>query len=186
LDVERRKMKTLGAILAGGKSRRFGSDKAQARLGGKALLDHVIDTLLPQVEALVVVGRVWRDYEVIVDHPTGGGGPLFGLCAALHHGAEQGYTQVLTAGCDVLPLPGDLCAQLQGEGAATIEGQRLLGLWPTALAAQLEQHCLNESDHSLSRWSIVCNARSVASTTVFFNLNTQADFERLRAADLLG
>ena len=30
----------LGVILAGGKSKRFGEDKAKAKLGNKSLLDH--------------------------------------------------------------------------------------------------------------------------------------------------
>jgi molybdenum cofactor guanylyltransferase len=174
-------MKTLGALLAGGLSRRFGRDKATALLQGRALLDHVIDGLLPQVDALVVVGRAWHGYEMIADHPAAAGGPLFGLCAALRHGAARGFGQVLTAGCDVLPIPNDLRHQLRGEGAATIEGQRLLGMWPTALAVQLEHYCLEQSDHSLRGWSIACKARSVTCATAFFNLNTQDDFEHFLA-----
>jgi molybdopterin-guanine dinucleotide biosynthesis protein A len=34
-------MTLLGAIIAGGEARRFGADKAAARLKGVALIDHV-------------------------------------------------------------------------------------------------------------------------------------------------
>ena len=47
----------LGAILAGGQARRFGSDKAQALWRGRRLIDHVADALGSQTTALVVCGR---------------------------------------------------------------------------------------------------------------------------------
>ncbi|MFM2236672.1 MAG: MobA-like transferase domain, partial [Pseudomonadota bacterium] len=34
-------MKRLGAIIAGGKATRFGSDKAAAQLNGRPLIEHV-------------------------------------------------------------------------------------------------------------------------------------------------
>ena len=44
-----------GVIVAGGKSRRFGSDKASARLAGRPLLQWVRDALAPVVDEIVVV-----------------------------------------------------------------------------------------------------------------------------------
>ena len=38
-------------------SRRFGSDKAMARIDGVTLLDHVHAALLPQVDDIVLCGR---------------------------------------------------------------------------------------------------------------------------------
>ncbi len=168
-------MRVLGAVLAGGQSRRFGSDKAQALLHGQPLIDHVIQALQPQVDALIIVGRAWKDHPMVPDFPSAGGGPLFGLCAALRHGAAQGFEAVLTAGCDVLPVPADLRAQLSGAGAAVMADQPLLGLWPTNLASMLEEHILTQSDHSLRGWSKACAARSVASDTTYHNFNTAAD-----------
>jgi molybdenum cofactor guanylyltransferase len=170
-------MKLLGAILAGGQSRRFGSDKAQALLQGKALLDHVIDALLPQVDTLVIIGRTWRELATIADHPQAGGGPLFGLCASLRHGAIEGFDKVLTAGCDVLPIPAQLRDDLAGDGAAIIAGQPLLGLWPTSLAPALEAHILSQADHSLRGWCAACLARHVESRSALYNMNTSADLD---------
>ena len=76
-------MKILGAILAGGQSRRFGSDKAVATWHGKALLDHVADALRPSCAQLIVVGRTWPGLETIADYPAPGLGPLGGLAGAL-------------------------------------------------------------------------------------------------------
>ena len=105
-------MKFLGAIIAGGQARRFGSDKAAAQVDGRALLDHVADGLRGQVDALVVVGRDWRGMESIADRPGPDQGPLGGICAALHHAQENGFDAVLTAGCDTLPVPEDLLSRL--------------------------------------------------------------------------
>ena len=47
----------LGAVLAGGRSERFGSDKALARLGGRTLLEQAVEALGAQCDAVIVVGR---------------------------------------------------------------------------------------------------------------------------------
>ena len=46
----------LGAVLVGGRSSRFGSDKAQARWNGRALRDHAAAAIAGHVDAVVAVG----------------------------------------------------------------------------------------------------------------------------------
>ena len=46
----------VGALLVGGSSRRFGSPKALARLGGVMLAERVAAALAPLVDELVVAG----------------------------------------------------------------------------------------------------------------------------------
>ena len=164
----------LGAIIAGGASRRFGGDKAAARLGDMALIDHVIAGVIPQVDALVIVGREWGGYPSITDHPFACG-PLSGLCAALRFAQAQGHQYVLTAGCDVLPLAPNLLHSLTGDEPAVIAGQRLLGLWPSALAEPLEAHILAQPDYSLRHWVKASGAREVASSVMLYNVNTAED-----------
>ena len=48
---------TLGAVLAGGQSSRFGSDKALAVLYGQTLLTRAVATLAQWCDTVVVVGR---------------------------------------------------------------------------------------------------------------------------------
>ena len=167
-------MTVLGAIIAGGISRRFGGDKAAARLGDMALIDHVIAGVISQVDALVIVGREWGGYPSITDHPFACG-PLSGLCAALRFAQAQGHQHVLTAGCDVLPLAPDLLRSLKGDGPAVIAGQRLLGLWPSALVEPLEAHILAQPDYSLRHWVKLSGAREVASSVMLYNVNTAED-----------
>lgn len=129
-------MRVLGAVLAGGRSRRFGSDKAQALVAGERLIDLVGQALARQSDAVVVCGRSEAGFDCIPDLPASGLGPLGGLNAALHHALDRGFDAVLSSGCDVPNLPPDLAARLAGEGAAHVADQPVVGLWPAALAAQ--------------------------------------------------
>ena len=149
----------LGAVLAGGASRRFGSDKAVADWCGKPLIEHVIYRMRPQVHTLVVVGRDHPGEASIPDRPVGLG-PLGGLSAALHHAAAAGYDAVLTSGCDLPELPLDLREAL-GIGPSFVVGQPLLALWPTALAGVLDLHLARSEDHSLRGWVALTGARGV-------------------------
>jgi molybdopterin-guanine dinucleotide biosynthesis protein A len=47
-------MRIAGLILAGGESRRMGTDKALVTLSGRPMIEHVIARLGPQVEALAI------------------------------------------------------------------------------------------------------------------------------------
>lgn len=153
-------MSVLGAVLAGGASRRFGSDKAAAVWRSKPLIQHVIDRLRPQVSALVIVGRDWPGDASIPDRPAPGLGPLGGLCAALAHAAANGFDDVLTSGCDLPDLPRDL-RELLGRAPAFALGQPLLALWPASLAGILDLYLARSPDRSLRGWIALTGARGV-------------------------
>ena len=166
-------MRRLGAIIAGGLSSRFGTDKALAMLGGRALLDHVADFLDAQCDGLIVCGRPWGNRVSVTDRPVAGLGPLGGLCAALHYGAAHGFDMVVTAGCDTLPVP---VISGRGSEAAVVAGHYLFGQWPVALAPLLAAHLATTGDRSMRHWLRVAGARQVPVLTTLHNLNTQADF----------
>ena len=124
----------LGAVLAGGASRRFGSDKALAALAGKTLLDRAIESLAAHVDLIAVCGRPHPTVLSLPDLPSPALGQLGGLNAALHYAQENGFQAVLTTGCDVPFYPEPPAALLDGEGAVALEQQHLIGRWPAALA----------------------------------------------------
>lgn len=170
-------MTLLGAIFAGGAARRFGSDKAQARIGGMAMLDHVARRLRSQCDELVVVGREWPGLESVADRPRPGLGPLGALAGALSHAALHGYEAVLTSGCDLPDLPLDLAERLR-PGPAVVKGQPLLGLWPAGLADELVRWLEKDRDRAMRSWIAHAGARSVALPVTVSNVNTPEDLER--------
>ena len=173
----------LGAVLAGGGARRFGSDKAVARLHGRPLIDWVTIALSAQVDGLVICGRELPDIQSLADRPRGDRGPLGGLCAALHYAAQSGFDAVLTVGCDVLPVPPELRRWLSDQSdsarrAVVVEGQHLFGLWPVALASVIDAHLEVADDLSIRAWITKSGAAPVTIPAVLFNINTPADLER--------
>jgi len=153
-------MRILGAIIAGGASTRFGSDKAAAVFAGKPLIEHVIAALAPQVESLVIVGRDWPCQTRIDDLPAAGLGPIGGLCGALGFGRLHGFDAVLVAPCDTLGLPADLATRL-APGPAVARGQRSIGLWPTSFAVTLLARLTGGGSRALHVWVDASAAREI-------------------------
>ncbi len=112
-----RVVQTVGFVLAGGRSSRFGTDKARAVLRGRPLLLHAIDSLAGVADRVaVVVGDPERyrdllpaDVQVVVD-ATPHQGPLEGLRAALD--ALQPGEVALLAPCDVVGVDPAWLAEL--------------------------------------------------------------------------
>nr|WP_234036287.1 molybdenum cofactor guanylyltransferase [Porphyrobacter sp. YT40] len=167
-------MKLLGAILAGGQARRFGSDKAQALYQGVRLIDRVAAALAAQCESVVVCGREEAGFACIPDWPEAGLGPLGGLAAALRHAEAGGFSHVLSAGVDVPDLPHDLAAMLAGEGAAIVESQPVVGLWPVEAGAALAAF-LASGGRSLYRFADHVAARRVELAAPLMNVNRPKD-----------
>ncbi len=176
-------MKRLGAIIAGGRSTRFGGDKTEAQLNGRALLDHVADGLRDQADHLVVCGRAWPGIESLDDRPEPNLGPLGGISAALYFAQENGYSDVITAGCDVLPVP-NFPANAGNPAAAYFAGQFLFGIWPASLCAALDHHLMQRSNLSMRHWIKTVGARELNSTLVFRNINSKADLSEFAAENV--
>ncbi|ABC63938.1 molybdenum cofactor guanylyltransferase [Erythrobacter litoralis] len=167
-------MRVLGAILAGGRSRRFGSDKAHATIDGERLIDLVARSLAAQCEAVVVCGREEDGINSIPDWPEPGHGPLGGLNAALHHAAIEGVDAVLSCGCDVPNLPTDLLRQLE-QGAPAIAGEQpVVGLWPVSLALACDSY-LATGQRSLYGFADHVGARRVPIEPPLANINHPSD-----------
>jgi molybdopterin-guanine dinucleotide biosynthesis protein A len=149
-----------GTILAGGCSRRMGGqDKALLPLGGRPLLRHVVERVLPQVSELAIsVERHVAAYETfglsqLPDPASGHNGPLGGLLAALSHFGARHEWMLLTP-CDAPFLPPDLAATLQrsavAAGAACSvvryrgELQPTFSIWHRDLLPGVEQAVLRD------------------------------------------
>lgn len=170
----------LGAVLAGGQSRRFGSDKALAPLDGRALIDHVVAGLAAQTDALIVVGRAHGGLTSVADRPVAGLGPLGGLAGALHWARANGFASVLSVPCDAPVLPGDLATRLAGEGPGYVVGLPVIGWWPSALADHLDRWLAEDRSRAMRHWAAAVGARGVVLDALPANVNTVGDLAALR------
>jgi len=197
-----------GVILAGGLARRMGGgDKGLRELGGKPLMVHVVERLSRQASPLAINanGDASRfasfHLPIIPDRTPGTPGPLAGILAGLYWAAEvsPGARFIVTAACDTPFFPRDLVARLIGEAGdiypAIVLAQSngrvhpVFGLWPLALAQELEE-ALRRGDRKVQDWaSLHPNFRvefphiRVREMTLdpFFNVNTPEELAQAAA-----
>lgn len=149
----------LGAILAGGGSRRLGGgDKGLLPVGGVPMIARVAAAMDGSVAGVVIVANGDPDrfaglgLEVVPDAgrpaPGEGDGPLAGLLAALQEGARRpGISHVATAPADTPFLPAgfvDMLADAAMDGGAAVatsgDGVHpVVALWPVDLADNVER-----------------------------------------------
>lgn len=127
-----------GAVLCGGRSSRFGSDKALHEIAGRTLLQRALDSLEGAAERLLV-GRAYSHVAArFVPDLRPGLGPMAGLEAALH---AAGGGWVALCGCDLPCLTPAfwrlLCSHAQPGRPVSVQGARgdfepLASLYPRA------------------------------------------------------
>ncbi len=103
-------------ILAGGEGRRAGGqDKGLIPFDGKPMIEHVIKTIQPHVdEILISANRNISEYEsyghrVITDEKKSFRGPLAGIAASIPLCTHQ---WILVLPCDMPFIPGDIVEKL--------------------------------------------------------------------------
>ncbi|KTW08271.1 molybdenum cofactor guanylyltransferase [Sphingomonas sanguinis] len=168
-------MSILGAVLAGGQSSRFGSNKAVAMLGDRTLVAHARATIAPYCARVVQVGGA----EGVPDLPAPGLGPLGGIAGALDYAASHGFRCVLTIGCDMPRLPVGLIEAILRRDPSYCRDAPVLGLWPAALGAHLMAHLSLGQDRSVRGWVRAIGAIPVISPEPLANVNTPADLAAL-------
>lgn len=145
-------------------------DKGLLMLGDKPMIAHVIERLRPQVGRMVInangdPGRFASfGLPVVPDTIEGFQGPLAGILAgmrwSLAHAPEASH--ILSASTDAPFLPATLTRRLwealeMGRGrialaASSGELHPVIGLWPVALADDLEQ-ALREGTRKVLLWT---------------------------------
>jgi len=186
-----------GLVIAGGRSLRFGAEKACALLGGKPLLTWAVERLQSACSVVAVNARPGTDAEklaqtsgltVLHDAPGDAAGPLAGVRAGLRWAAQIGVRALAVSPCDAPLLPEDLYVRLvAAAGAApamaeTAEGpQPLCALWPVSALAALEAALAGGAHPAIWRTLDGIGARRVrfADAAAFANVNTRAELERL-------
>jgi len=186
-----------GAVIAGGHSNRFGSEKASALLSGKTLIERVYQRLQPQVS------KVWLnlpaghkelekiDAPLIKDITPDRNGPLAGVLSALITASDNGFEWLLIAPCDTPFIPLDLGEKLLHKCITehcTLAIARAggwnhpsLSIWNRSLLPSLKEAVLSHSkagfkqfypeiNHCFAEWN-------VEAYDPFFNINYAQDIE---------
>ena len=197
-----------GVILAGGLSRRMGGgDKGLLELAGRPMLAHVVCRLRPQVGAVVINANgdparfAPLGLPVVPDTIGGFVGPLAGVLAGMRWSAVNASDArwIVTAAGDAPLLPSDLVARLMQAvevrpGAIALaqshgELHPVIGLWPVALAEDLEEQ-LGKGVRKVLHWTdrhgtvaVPFRPARVCGLDIdpFFNANTPQELDQLRA-----
>jgi molybdopterin-guanine dinucleotide biosynthesis protein A len=194
-----------GMVLAGGRSARLGGgDKTLRPIGGRPMLDHVLERLAGQVARIAISANGepsrFAGYGLPVMADEGAqSGPLSGVLSAMRWAGANGFARVVTVAGDTPFFPRDLVQRLAAACAGRPEivavaasGGRIhpvFALWPVALAGRLEDFLADSTRFSVAAFLDMCETESVSfpaentmGTDPFFNVNTPEDLAR---ADLL-
>ena len=156
----------IGVILAGGQARRLGGiEKGLVEVAGRPMIEWIIDTLVPQVDAVLINANRnpdrYRQYgfPVVVDRLANFQGPLAGFAAALEDVPAD--AAILTVPCDSPVPPPELAARLldaleggNAELAVAHDGERLqpvYALIPACLRDSLDAF-LASGERKIDLW----------------------------------
>ena len=192
-----------GYILAGGGSTRFGQDKALVEVGGRPMLERMIELLrrvTKQVKIVAVPGKYAAFGTEIVEDRWPGEGPLGGIITALEDAAKvpTGYEWNLIVSCDMPFLTQDwlqfLANRIAKSNAQVVfphsasGAEPLCACWQTAAAAKLrsgfERGVRKVTEGvALLRAEVLDAAdwkRFDSAGRLFWNMNTAEDYEEAR------
>ena len=202
----------VGLLLAGGLSRRMGGgDKTLRLLGGRTILDHILERVRPQVGVLVLNANgdparfAGTGLPVVADVVPDYAGPLAGVLTGLDWVAEHapGTRWVATFATDAPFQPVDLVERLlaavEREGAdmacARSAGREhpVFGLWPVHLRHDLRRAMVEDQIRKVDVWTARYRLAVADFDTdpvdPFFNTNRPEDLaeaERLLAEGIAG
>jgi molybdopterin-guanine dinucleotide biosynthesis protein A len=191
----------VGVALAGGRSSRFGGEKAVARLHGRPLLQIVLDRLSGACDAVAVSAVAGSEaallaqvlgVRVLHDAPGAPSGPLAGLSAGLAWAQAQGAALLATLPCDLPLVPADLfdrlTVALSAEDGGVFVRSRdgvhpLCAVLRAGLAADLSGRLASGEHPPVREWLADVGARELAfdDASAFLNVNTPKDLERAEA-----
>jgi molybdopterin-guanine dinucleotide biosynthesis protein A len=193
---------SLGAILAGGASRRFGAPKALAEVGGRRIVERVRDAVAVAVRDVVLVANepaLFADLHL----PTRGDrvpglGALAGIDTALRWAMEMGRPGALCVACDMPFVSPALLREIAmraaaGDADAVVpesggrRGMEPLCAWYSVRSLPAVERALASDDRALAalvgavraeRISIEDVRRFGEPDVIFLNVNTPGDHRR--------
>ena len=183
----------LGVVLAGGKSKRFGKDKANVKLGNKTLIKHTLDKIKSKFNKIVVVSNteVIKDYTIIKDCINGQLGPLVGVLSAMKWVKKNNYSYewIITFPCDTPFFSISIidrfvnAAKLKNSFLYFVKSEdkrhNIFGLWSLKLVNTLEEDINKNEYRKVEKWANKIGVKTINVTyekmDPFFNINTKEE-----------
>ena len=182
-------------ILAGGKSRRFGSDKTLLEINGVRIIDTIIEKCRPVFSEILIAGGKRSDLKIpgarLVQDIYSDAGPLGGIHAGL---TESSNEVCFVTACDMpnyqLTAVERILASSEGHDVVLIRTgefvQPLFAVYKKSILPQVEQ-LLSQNVYSILRLYDGLRVRYIdapaiekkVANNLFFNINYREDFEML-------
>ena len=189
----------LGAILAGGQSKRMGRDKLFLQVDNKKLIEHTIDKVKKYFKKMIIVTNQENEFftrnklTTVNDCIEGQLGPLVGILTAMKW-AKENITNcgwVATFPCDTPFFPEILIKNFIQESkkkeslilCASSHGRKhnIFGLWSLNLYEKLQDDLVNKKIRKVQDWTEKNNIKNLEfefkGYDPFFNINTEEDLE---------
>ena len=189
----------LGAILAGGKSKRMGKDKLFLNLNNKTLIEHTIIKAKKYLKDLIIITNRENEFfsknniRIVKDCIEGQLGPLVGILTAMKWAKENSpkYSWVATFPCDTPFFPESIISKFIEESkkkeslilCASSHGRKhnIFGLWSLDLYDKLYNDLVNNKVRKVQDWTKTNNIKNLEFNfndyDPFFNINTVEDLK---------
>ena len=157
----------LGVVLAGGKSKRFGEDKSEIKLGNKTLLEHTLDKIKSKFNTIIIVSnnKIIKDYITIKDCIDGQFGPLVGVLSAMKwiKKNNHSYNWIITFPCDTpffnisiidkFNKAAKLNDSLLYFAKSDNKRHNIFGLWSLKLIEILDKDVIENNHRKVEKWA---------------------------------
>ena len=189
----------LGAILAGGKSKRMGQNKSFVRLNNKALIEYTINKVKKNLGELIIITDQKNDFFkknnliTVKDCIDGQLGPLAGILTAMKWAKENSskYSWIASFPCDTPFFPESIILNFIKQSkkkeslmlCASSHGRKhnIFGLWSLDLYDKLHNDLVNNKIRKVEDWTKKNNIKNLEfkfeGYDPFFNINTLEDLE---------
>jgi len=189
----------LGAILAGGQSKRMGKDKLFLELNNKKLIEHTIDKVNKYLKKVIIVTNQDNEFFSKNNLTTGKDciegqlGPLVGILTAMQWAKENlsKCSWIATFPCDTPFFPESIIESFIEESetkeslilCANSHGRKhnIFGLWSLNLYDKLEDDLINKKVRKVQDWTEKNKIKNLEfkfkDYDPFFNINTEEDLE---------
>ena len=190
----------LGAVLAGGKSQRFGEDKSQVKLGDKLLIDYILSEVIEEFKEILVVSNSLIDFRksekiTVIEDIKKNLGPLGGVLTAMKwvKNNNKDYKWISTFPADTPFFKHSILQKflqdIQPEESKLFfiksnnTRHNIFGLWSIDLLDKLEED-LNKGERKVEVWANSIGVKTIniefQNEDPFFNINTKEDLEKAK------